>query len=197
MRAVRIILALDLGARTGFAAGETGGKPRLESWVLKRAAEPIEVACSNLARSLRDNIRLERPDLIAVERYLPSAASQSAAATESQLQLHGVVLGIAGVFGIRVVRPTTAQFRLHFCGQANAAAPRRRGVERTKAQRAADREATNAMVVQRAILLGYLERGSTDWDKANAAGIWDWAAATYGRNIPKALVLFGERESAR
>jgi len=186
------ILALDLGNRTGFACGVAGGpKPRIESWLLKKVGQPVETSCRNLACSLRDNIQLENPDLIVAEHWLHPAVQPSADVIITQLQQHGVVEAIAGVFGIRVVRPTSAQFRTHFCGQSSAGT-RRKG-PRTERQKADDREATNMMVVRRAILLGYLPHGSTDWDKASAAGLYDYASAVYGRTPPRELILFGEQ----
>jgi hypothetical protein len=186
------IMALDLANRSGYACGIAGeGKPRLEAWVLKKQGEPVERACRNLSCTLRDRIQLENPDLIVVENWLHPAASRNADSTITHLHLHGAVEGIAGIFGIPTVKPTSAQFRTHFCGQSTAA-PRRK-IARTDKQKNQDREATNRMVVKRAIVLGYLSHGSDDWDKASAAALWDWACATYARKIPKELVLFGEQ----
>jgi len=190
------LFALDLGNRSGFASGIAGGaKPRIESWLIKRPGQPVETACRNLACSLRDNIQLENPDIIIVEAWMHPAAQPSADVIITHMQLHGVVEAIAGVFGIRVERPTSAQFRKHFCGQSSAVG---RSITRRNAkQREADRRATNEMVVKQAILLGYLPAGSTDWDKASAAGLFDYGAATFARARPRELVLFGEREATR
>ena len=185
------ILSLDLGNRSGFAVGVSGAKPRVESWLLKRPGDEPEVACRNLACTLRDNIQLENPELIVVERWLHPSVQPSADVVITHMLLHGVVEGLAGVFGIRTMRPTSAQFRSHFCGRSTAE-PRSRG-PKTARQKAASREATNNMVVKRAIMLGYLPFGSTDWDKASAVALWDWACATYARRVPKELVLFGEQ----
>jgi hypothetical protein len=184
-------MALDLANRTGFACGIAGeDRPRLEAWILKRPAESYEVATRNLAATLRDNIRIENPDAIVIEDFMNPAAQPSASTIVSQMFFHGAVEAIAGVYGVRTVRPTSSQFRVHFCGQASAAPKRNR--PRTKAEQEADRVATNMMVVRRAILLGYLPRGSTDWDKASAAALWDWACATLARRAPTRLVMFGE-----
>lgn len=186
------IIALDLAFRTGFACGVAGEKPRLESWRLKRPDDPMEVGVRNLGCTLRDNIQLERPDLIVVEHWLHPTASRSADATISQMHMHGAVEGLAGCYGITTAKPTPAQFRKHFCGVSSAAEPRRRGAPRTMYERNRDRDRTNTMVVNRAIALGYLPRGSTDWDKASAAGLYDYGCATYARKAPKRLVMFGE-----
>lgn len=162
--------------------------------MIKRPGESVQTACRNLACTLRDNIRLESPDLIVTECWLPPAAQPSADVIITHLHLHGVVEGLAGVFGIRTERPAAATYRTHFCGQASAA-PRRQQ-QRTYRQKIEDREATNVMVVKRAIMLGYLPGSSTDWDKAAAVAIWDYAAATYARTPPRELVLFGERAPA-
>jgi hypothetical protein len=189
------LISLDLGNRTGFGCGDAGAKPRLESWVLKRPGESVDVACRNFACTLRDNIQVENPDIIVAENWLHPSVQPSADTVITQMELHGALNAIAGVYGIRVARPTSAQFRKHFCGQSSAAAPRARGVKRSAKQQAADREATNRMVVKRAIMLGYLPHGSNDWDKASAAGLFDFAVATYARVPPKMLVMFGEQPS--
>jgi hypothetical protein len=186
------IAALDLGNRSGFACGIAGTKPRLESWLLKGRDEPVETACRNLGCTLRDNLKAEEPDLLVIEMWLAPVAQRSDRVIITHMMLHGVVEGLAGCFGIPTIRPTSAQFRKHFCGVSSAAAPRRKGTKRTEKQRAADREATNRMVVQRAILLGYLPRNSDDWDKASAAAMYDWASFTHGRVRPRELVMFGE-----
>lgn len=185
------IMALDLAARAGFCCGNAGSKPRVEAWILRRDGQTIHAACRNLACTLRDNIQLENPDLIVTEHWLALQQSRSAAAAIGQLLMHGVVDALAGIFDIKVERPETSTFRTHFCGQASAA-PRRKG-PRTNKQRAEDSHATNMMVVKRAILMGYLPHGSTDFDKASAAAMWDWACSTYARTPPRSLVLFGER----
>ena len=185
------LIALDLGNRCGFACGNAGSKPRIESWVVKRKGEPVQVAVRNLACTLRDNIQFENPDIIITENWLDPSVQPSSDVVITQMLLHGAVEALAGVFGIRTERPTSAQFRKHFCGQASAA-PRRQ-VRRTEKQKREDREATNMMVVKRAILLGYLPHGSADWDKASAAGLFDYGSAHYARTAPRELVLFGER----
>jgi hypothetical protein len=189
------LLALDLGNRCGFATGEAGGKPRVESWILKTPKQTPEVACRNLACSLRDEVRSEKPDVIVVEAWMHPAAQPSADVIITHMQLHGAVEAVAGCFGIRTERPTSAQYRKHFCGQSTAGA-RRPPAARTPQMRQADRRATNDMVLRRAILLGYLPADSTDWDRAAAVALWDFGCAHFARRAPAELVLFGEQARA-
>jgi hypothetical protein len=186
-----LLMALDLGKRTGVATGRAGGDmPRVEAVTLRGSKDGVEVQARNLACFLRDRWTLDRPDLVIVESAMNPAASKSADATISQLYCHGALHALAGVYGLRVETAAAMTARKHFCGKASAAP--RRGQPRTQAQQRQDREDTNNMVLRRAIMLGYLPHGCADWDKASAAALFDFAAATFARVRPKDLVLFGE-----
>jgi hypothetical protein len=185
------IWTFDLGKRTGAAMGDPAdGMPRIEAVTLRGTSDGPEVQARNLGCYLRDRLTFEKPDLIVIESALNPTASKSADATISQLLCHGALHALAGCYGIKVKIIAAATARKHFCGQASAAP--RRAQPRTDKQKRDDREATNRMVVTRAIMLGYLPRGSDDWDKASAAALYDYAAAHYARVTPKSLVLFGD-----
>jgi hypothetical protein len=185
-----LIMALDLGKRSGVATGRAGEMPRVEAVVLRGKSDGADVQAGNLACFLRDRWALDRPDLVVIESAMNPAASKSADATISQLYCHGALHALAGMKGIRVETVAAQTARKHFCGKVSAAP--RRNQPRTLAQQRKDREETNRMVVKRAILLGYLPHGSDDWDKASAAALFDFASVTYARVQPKSLVLFGE-----
>jgi hypothetical protein len=187
-----LIMALDLGKRTGVATGFAGeDMPRIEAVTLRGKADGADVQARNLGCFLRDRWQLPpRPDLVIIESAMNPVASKSADATISQLYCHGALHALAGTFGLRVEVVAAQTARRHFCGAASAAP--RRGQPRTAAQQRKDREETNRMVVRRAITLGYLPHGSDDWDKASAAALFDFAAATYARTRPRELVMFGE-----
>ncbi len=169
-----LILALDLGTRTGFAFGEAGRIPASSSVTLKKPSEEHEVAARNLARFLRDHTAGRRPDLIAVEHYLPPSAQQHDAPVISSLLLAGALQAFAGSHDVRVEAPHPGTVRKHFLGRANLG----------------DRKLTNAAVVSRALALRYLPPGCADWDRANACAVFDFACAQYARRLPS-LVLLG------
>jgi hypothetical protein len=182
-------MALDLAKRTGVATGIAGQRPRIEAVILRGKADGVAVQARNLGCFLRDRWTLEKPDMVIVEAPMNPAASESADATISQIYCHGALNALAGVYGIRVETVAASTARKHFCGKPSAAP--RRSQPRTRTQKRQDREDTNNMVVRRAILLGYLPHGSTDWDKASAAALFDFASVTYARKAPERLVLFG------
>jgi hypothetical protein len=185
------ILALDLGKRMGVADGSSllmgQVAPALEAVVLRGTS--AEKRAGFLGSWLNTRLLTTLYDLIITEAPLSPAASKSADATIGQLYLHGALQGVAGAHGVNVTCAPVMGVRRHFCGQATAS-PRRRG-ERTMAQARVDRNAINTLVLRRAILLGYLPEESTDWDQANAAALWDYACAKFGRATPETLLMFG------
>lgn len=184
------IIGFDLGSyRTGFARGEAGSKPLVQTWLLRRKGDPMAVAARNLACTLRDQILLKLPDLIAVEDFLNPEAQNSADAAIAALGLHFSVQAVAGLWGIRVEATHPDTIRKHFCGRSSAMG-RSRGPKTSKQKQEA-RDATKKMVIDRAVMLGMLPRGTTDNDKADACAVFDHASFTFARVAPKALVMFG------
>lgn len=185
------IMAFDLDSyRTGFACGNAGEKPRVQTWLLRRKGEPVDDAVKNFGRTLRDVLIVESPDLIAAEDFMNPQAQKSADAVIASLELHGALIGVAGLWGVRIERAHVDTIRRHFCGRSSAF-PRTRG-PKTARQKAEARQATKDMVLRRAKLLGYLPADCRDDDKADACAIWDFACATYAGVKPRELVLFGE-----
>jgi hypothetical protein len=188
-----LIFALDPGKRAGIAYGDPkDGLPTIEAVALRGRADDPEAAARNFGCYLRDKFVFRLPHLIVVEKFLSPAASKSADATISQLLCHGAVHALAGCYGVPVEAVAAASVRTHFCDRASAAARRKRGTPRSLKQQRADREATNNMVLRRAIALRYLPHGCNDWDKASAASLWDWAAAHFCRWRPPELVMFDQ-----
>jgi hypothetical protein len=163
----------------------------VSAWRLRRAGQSAERAAENLGCYLRDLLSVEAIDLIAVEEYMNPAASASADATIMALLLRGALEGVAGCYGVQVREATAATIRVHFCGKATAVPARKRnGPPKTSRQKALDREETKRMVWRRAVTLGYLERGGAeDFDKADAAALFDYSAATFAR-ATRPLALF-------
>jgi len=185
------ILALDIARTSGFCVGVAGeAKPRVWAERLAKKGEGYEEACANLGRTLRDWLRVESPDLIAIESWLHPLAQPSGDAAIMQLHLHGVVRGIVACKSIPIRMPTPADVRIHFCGKSSAF-KRTRG-PKTPQEKAEARKATKAMVINRAILLGYLPRDCKDDNAADAAALWDFACAHYARATPPSIHLFNE-----
>lgn len=170
------IMALDIATRTGFAIGEAGAIPTSGAVVLRVDQQPAEIAAFNLGCFLRDRWVLDKPDLLIIEHYLNPVAHKSATAIILQLQAHGAVQFLARANRIRVESVQPATVRKHFIGAANAG----------------ERDKTKALVIQRCHQLGYFDKRCRDADRADACALFDYAAATFARKTPQALVMFGE-----
>lgn len=175
------LLTLDIGRRTGFALGDPeNGKPRVGAVRLRRDGQGADVQSGNFGCWLRDLFITDKPDTIVVESFMNPAASKSADATISQLLSHGALHAMCACYGIEDIRPVPANdMRKHFIGHSSAG----------------DRDRTNRQVVKRAILLGYLPKESTDWDRGNACGLWDYALAHFFRE-QRPFRMFGEEVRA-
>jgi hypothetical protein len=191
------ILAIDLGKRMGIADGaETdfalNKRPRVEAVTLKGTS--AEARTRWFGNWIRERLYITgRYDLIVTESPMNPVVSKSADATIAQLYLHGALLAVAAVADVEVVHAPVMTVRKHFVGQATASHVHWKGHKRTVAEARVARTEINDMVLRRAILLGYLPEGSSDWDCANAAALWDFACAKYARALPKELVMFGAR----
>ena len=174
------IFALDLGVRCGFACGRPNVSPRSGIVLLKQAKEPRAIAGANLMAWLCDEWGKEQPALVVKEAALPLQAYKDRGNSEDAVKmayaLHGIMEALCVRFCVPCESVHPATIRKHFIGQG----------------RAGSRTATKAAVVQRAILLGYIPRGCTDDDRADACSIWDFACAAYAQRIPATLHLFGE-----
>lgn len=185
------ILCLDLARQLGMAVGTAGAdKPTISSHNLAKKGEGYEAACAKFGPLLRDWMRVESPDLVVVEHWLHPLAHPSADAVIMQMHLHGVVRGLAGCKGVPIRMPTADEVRIHFCGKKSAM-KRTRG-PKTPQQKAEARKATKSMVINRAILLGYLPHGCTDDNAADAAALFDFSCAHYARVNSAPLHLFNE-----
>ncbi len=189
-------MALDLGSRAGFAEGVAGEMPKLGAVVLKRPADSAETAAKNLACFLRDCFVLDRPDLLVVEQYMYPSAQSGGAAQVVSLMLHGAMHAVAGCYGVSTVAAHPSKIRAHFCGQARANIARRAkdAPPKTSREKREDREATKRMVWERAIALGYLRReAGHDFDRADAASIFDYGAVVLAKVQRPTFALFGQQ----
>jgi Holliday junction resolvasome RuvABC endonuclease subunit len=174
------LMAIDPATVLGFAIGPVGAIPRSGAVRLRKPSQDRDVAAFNCLCFLRDTWVLDKPDLVCVEHFLSPVAQKSADAIILQIEVYGVIVAMCMACGIpyRSVQPAT--WRKHFCGQANAG----------------ERDATKEMVIKRAKALKYIPADCSDNNRADACGIFDYGAATFGRAIPHELVLFGEQAAA-
>lgn len=185
--------AFDLAARTGWAMGPVGGRPEVGVHLFHQPGAQPEDAAAKVGCFMRDRLARERPNLIGIERYLNPMAHRSADTVVLALLMRGAVEAVASCYGVPVMDADVATVRKHFCGYATAHRGGRRPAGLTDRQererKAQMRDDTKAMVIARAVALGYLPRGSEDADKADASAVWDYFAATeFGRSArPLAL----------
>jgi Holliday junction resolvasome RuvABC endonuclease subunit len=176
-----LVLGIDAATRTGFAIGESGGKPRTGAVRLKKPSDPLQVAWCNAGFFLRDLFVLDRPDLLALEAPLPAAAQRSSAASELQWGVVAVITFMAAAYGIRIEYVNAQTVSRHFTGKARWTAAE------------GGRKAKKEAAVQRAQLLGYVSKQSFDEDVADAIAVWDYACAMWAKAPPpRALHMFGE-----
>lgn len=175
-----LILALDPAVRTGYAFGRTGGSEPLRSGAvrLKKPDEDLDVMLKNVACFLRDQVlTFAKPDLCVIEHWMSPQAQKSGQAVIYQLTLHGAIIAVLAPHGVRTERVHVGTWRKHFTGSGNAG----------------ERDATKLMTLRRAKQLAYLPHDCTDTDRADACGIWDYAAAHYGRATSANWTFFGAR----
>jgi hypothetical protein len=181
----KIIFALDLGVKTGYAVGPRdtlppkGKPPHSGAVILKKPNEPPGIAFGNLIHWLADMWERDfaRPDLVVKEAPLQLRGFRTLESAQATVRLtyglHGVVEGMATRFGIECTDVHDATIRKHFIGRG----------------RMGTRQETKRAVIQRAQVLGYMPPDCADDDMADACALWDYASAT----VPKKLFLFGER----
>lgn len=117
-----LVLTLDLATTTGVCIGRAGAFPRVATWRLKTPEDDPHRAGRNLGCRLRDEITIERPDLIVIEAAMnPGAmhhAGNSARTVSLLWMLQGAVDAVAGCYGIRVKRANVQSVRKAVLGTA-------------------------------------------------------------------------------
>lgn len=166
-----LILALDLGFKTGWAEGEAGELPSRSGSVPLHLFEFLEW--------LNNGFKRARPRLVVVEDYLPLAAYQRLGTAEhavyDALMRRGALEACCGLWGIELRAVDVNHARKHFTGK------------RTHGSREANKRAT----ILRCRQLRYVGPEETDEDRCDALAVWDWASASLARKPPRELVLFG------
>ncbi|MBR0693620.1 hypothetical protein [Bradyrhizobium lablabi] len=122
--------------------------------------------------------------MVVIEQVVaPSAAKghTSHDVTMISIGMFGIICGIVRCKNIRLEVAQISTWRKHFIGAGRLTHIGDRHQRRKEGKR---------LVIERCQLLGWLP---DDDNQADAAGIWDWAGATFMGRIPEALHLFGER----
>ncbi len=201
------ILALDISTTTGWALGESlsdekplFGVERLRPKGMKdedgepaKMMDQVEASAAQMGRFIRNIcfIQSTRPELIVYESaILPFERKPDVDENGRPLRPHkpirrnmnsmltpllalGGLCAIAAPYGIPVERVANQTWMKHYTGSG----------------RHGSREAAKAEALVWGKRLGYLPADCRDTDIGDAVGIWDWAAAYFGRRIPKELTL--------
>jgi hypothetical protein len=177
------ILALDVATKTGVAEGRPGEVPRLQTidfrgddgltglygratlWMATKLREPANPSDP-----------ISPPDLVVIEKPVPPSGAfghTNHDTTLITLGLFAIFCGIVHCKSIRLEIAPISTWRKHFLGKGNYPGP-----------------IAKDMAVERCKLLGW---DAPDHNAAEAAGIFEWAGATFMGRIPEALHLFGEK----
>ena len=201
------ILALDISTTTGWALGDSlsDEKPRYgverlrpkgmkdEDGVPAKMMDQVEASAAQMGRFIRDICFIEstRPELIVYESAIlpferkpeldhygrpiqpakPIRRNMNSMLTP--LLALGGVCALAAPYGIPVERVANQTWMRHFTGSG----------------RHGSRDAAKAEALAWGKRLGYLPADCRNTDIGDAIGIWDWAASTFGRRIPKELTM--------
>ncbi len=202
--ATMLILALDLATTTGWCRGTTDTTPKSGAVGMRpKGAAALDVPCV-LTNFLWDVNQFAIPDLIVYEAPLTIAALKSFARPqneesarmpyylESALAVWCNDPRLGRVVTLKEVSSQT--YRKHFLGFASV-----KDESMNKDQR---RFELKRLMLNRAKLMGYIGKDryptrndASDplYDVADACGLWDYAAATWGKRVPQQLFMAGER----
>lgn len=171
------ILALDVATKTGVAEGRPGEVPRLQTIDFRGKKKDDLTALYGFAtRWMAEKMRNDPPDLVVIEQPVPPSSAWGHTNHDTTLitiGLFGILCGIVHCKRIRLEIAPIATWRKHFLGKGNYPG-----------------QIAKKLAIERCQLLLW---DAPDHNAAEAAGIFDWAGATFMGKIPEALHLFGER----
>lgn len=136
-----------------------------------------------MATVLRD----EPPDMVVIEQVVAPSGAQGHTnydTTMITIGMFGILTGIVRCKSIRLEIAPISTWKKHFIGKGRLTHIENRHQRRKEGKR---------LVIERCQILGW---SPEDDNQADAAGIWDWAGATFMGRIPEALHLFGEKKRA-
>jgi hypothetical protein len=169
------ILALDVATKTGVAEGCPGEVPRLQT-IDFRGDDGLTGLYGRATLWMATKIRDDKPDLVAIEQPVPPSSAWGKTNHQTSMitiGLFGIMCGIVHCKNIRLEIAPIQTWRRHFIGKGNHPGT-----------------IAKDLALQRCDLIGW---EAPDHNAAEAAGIWDWAGATFMGKIPEALHLFGEK----
>lgn len=172
------ILALDVATKTGVAEGRPGDVPHLQT-IDFRGKDDLTGVYGRATLWLATKLRDDPPVLVVIEKPVPPASAYGHTNYDTTLitiGMFGILCGIVHCKGIRLEIAPISTWRKHFIGKGNYPG-----------------KIAKDMALQRCDLLGW---DAEDHNAAEAAGIWDWACATFMGKIPEAIYLFGEKKHA-
>jgi hypothetical protein len=159
------ILALDPAEyKIGFALGESGTMPRVQTYKLRVKEERTEEAVERFAKWLQECLACV--DLLAVEHFLPSGALKGRTTDETRegaIGLNYAARATASICKVPFRSPYPNTIRKHFIGCASMG----------------DSASTKAAVIRRAQLLGYLSKDCFDDNMADAAALFDFSSSHF------------------
>lgn len=157
--AAKLILALDLATRTGFARGRIGEQPMCGSIRLAGKGASHGAIGSGLVRWLGEELAKERPDILVLEAPLPAFAKRGMRNANADRILSGLCFlaeAVAHCRGIYDVREASSSaVRSYFVGSVHCT-----------------REQAKSWTITRCKSLGWLE--SADDDAADACALWSY-----------------------
>jgi hypothetical protein len=178
------ILALDLATKTGWASGLVGEVPKSGSWLLRRPKNEPEVGWENLGCRLRDLFTLRVPDLVIYERAMSVGAMQeegddgkmrfrsSPQAIQFLIGIVGALHGVTGPYGVKTASVPSQTWRKHLLGAGK--------IPKGEAK---------PLTIRRVHQLGLMPIDCRDDNRADAIGVWEYAAGRYGRATPAYLQM--------
>ena len=159
------ILAIDAATRCGFAFGEPGKTPLLESIALRRPTDPRTVAFGNASRIIYKFINSPTPPvLVVIEGTVPLIKIKGKRKTDAGASvlkgLYAIFAGAAEAHGIPVQSANIQKWRKHSLGAGNLTT-----------------EEAKRRSMQMCERFGWQ---AADDNAADAAGIWLWACSQVG-----------------
>lgn len=152
------IWAIDPATKTGFAAGEPGGRPVLTVKNFRESKdETVHDIFERAVFFLADRLRVKQPGLIVIEAPVPPRQIEgftNFGATQIALGLQGIFIGIARCKSVPVLSAPIGAWRKHFLGRGN--------LKGDEAKRQSVR------------LCEQLGWNPPDANSAEAGGIWCW-----------------------
>jgi len=171
------ILALDVATKTGVAEGRPGEVPCLETIDFRHGKEDeLTWVYGRVTLWMATKLRDDPPNLVVIEKPVPPMGAFGHTNHDTTLitiGMFGILCGIVHCKNIRLELAPISTWRKHFLGRGNYPG-----------------KTAKDLALRRCALFGW---DAPDHNAAEAAGIWDWAGATFMGKIPEALHLFGER----